>query len=81
MEIGITGMHCAACAGRAAAALSRVPGVESAHVNLVLGSARICAQPDVPMASVAAALESAGYGLAVPPSGRTRDEGGGEHKG
>jgi Cu+-exporting ATPase len=78
MEIGITGMHCAACAGRAAAALSHVPGVESAHVNLVLGSARICAQPGVPMASLAAALESAGYGLAAPPSGHARDEGGGE---
>lgn len=63
MEIGITGMHCAACAGRAEAAIASVPGVESATVNLVLGSARISAQPSVSGAQIAQALGRAGYGM------------------
>jgi Cu+-exporting ATPase len=71
MEIGITGMHCAACAGRAEAAIAAVPGVESATVNLVLGSARISATSAVSPADIAHALERAGYGIAPPPAADT----------
>ena len=73
VEIGVTGMHCAACASRAEAAIAAVPGVESATVNLVIGSARISARPDVSTAQIAQALERAGYGmspLAASASGR-----------
>jgi Cu+-exporting ATPase len=71
MEIGITGMHCAACAGRAEAAIAGVPGVESVTVNLVLGSARIIARSDVSVADIARALACAGYGIAPPPAADT----------
>ena len=76
MEIGVTGMHCAACAGRAEAAIASVPGVESAAVNLVLGSARISAQPGVSREDIAQALERAGYGtVELSPSGPDGDGG------
>ena len=70
MEIGITGMHCAACAGRAEAAIAAVPGVESVRVNLVLGSARISARPAAARSDIASALERAGYGIAPAPAAR-----------
>ena len=78
-EFGITGMHCAACAGRAEAAISSVPGVATASVNLVLGSARVHSQSPVPLERIARALERAGYGVVpVPPSpegdGRAGDD-------
>ena len=75
MEIGVTGMHCAACAGRAEAAIARVPGVDEVAVNLVLGSARIRSQSPVPADAIAHALERAGYGirpLAPSPYGEGR---------
>jgi len=68
MEIGVTGLHCAACAARAESAIAGVPGVESVHVNLVIGSARIHADRTVSLGDIAAALDRAGYGM-VP--GRT----------
>ena len=76
MEIGVTGMHCAACAGRAEAALAGVPGVDSATVNLVLGSARISARSPVSHADIAQALERAGYGFAPSPSSQEGSDGG-----
>lgn len=76
MEIGVTGMHCAACAGRAQTALAGVPGVESATVNLVLASARVLAAPSVTVADLARALEAAGYGMA--PTAQATD-GHGDH--
>lgn len=66
MEIGVTGMHCAACASRAQAAIEGVPGVESATVNLVLASARISARSTVSIADIAQALQRSGYGVAPP---------------
>ena len=84
-EFGITGMHCAACAGRAEAAIASVPGVAMASVNLVLGSARIQSQSPVPLERIARALERAGYGVVrVPASlegeGRAGDDGARGHE-
>jgi Cu+-exporting ATPase len=41
LDIGIGGMTCASCVGRVEKALQRVPGVQSAAVNLATESARI----------------------------------------
>ena len=75
MEIGITGMHCAACAGRAEAAIAGVPGVKSATVNLVLGSARIGASATVSRSDIAHALERAGYRMAPTPLAQAGESG------
>lgn len=41
INLGIDGMHCASCSARVENALSRLPGVSSAHVNLALEEASI----------------------------------------
>ena len=41
LNIGIDGMHCAACSARAEKALSQMKGVYSANVNLALEEASL----------------------------------------
>ena len=41
IDLAIGGMSCAACAGRVERALSAVPGVAGATVNLALETARV----------------------------------------
>jgi len=41
INLGIDGMHCASCSARVENALSKLPGVSSAHVNLALEEAFI----------------------------------------
>lgn len=58
----VDGMHCASCIGRAEAALSKLPGVSAAHVNLADRTARIihiAALSDAK--ALADALTRAGY--------------------
>ena len=59
----IDGLHCAACVGRAEKVLARVPGVQSATVNLAQNTARIGFDGPPDLAAVEAALQKAGYGL------------------
>jgi Cu+-exporting ATPase len=56
----IEGMTCASCVMRVEKALAKVPGVESAEVNLANETARIRGRTDV--AALIAAIERAGYG-------------------
>lgn len=63
LTVPISGMTCAACAGRVTRALDRVPGVESATVNLAEESARLEGSPSLD--EVAAAIARAGYALRV----------------
>ncbi|MCQ4260158.1 heavy metal translocating P-type ATPase [Stutzerimonas stutzeri] len=58
----ITGMTCASCAGRVERALMKVPGVDSAAVNLAAEQVRIEAQ-DADLAGLVQAVEKAGYGV------------------
>src|SRR5919199_201695 len=44
--IPVTGMTCAACSGRIQRSLERTPGVASANVNLMTGSATVRYDPD-----------------------------------
>ena len=61
-DIGIGGMTCASCVGRVEKALKKVPGVESATVNLATESARITVQStDVTEARLRRAIRDAGY--------------------
>jgi P-type Cu+ transporter len=62
IDIGIGGMTCASCVGRVEKALKKVPGVESATVNLATESARITVQStDVTEARLRRAIRDAGY--------------------
>ena len=63
----VRGMHCAACVGKVERALSAVPGVEQASVNLATEQATVSF--DSSMTSVGAlqaAVAAAGYELAEP---------------
>jgi Cu+-exporting ATPase len=60
--IGVTGMTCAACAGRIERVLKRVPGVAAANVNLASEVAQIDGDARVTHAAIEAAIAKAGYG-------------------
>ena len=56
LDIGVGGMTCASCVGRVEKALKRVPGVQSANVNLATESARIAYPADTAQAAQMEAL-------------------------
>ena len=56
LDIGIGGMTCASCVSRVEKALKRVPGVQSANVNLATESARIAFPADLAQAAQMEAL-------------------------
>jgi Cu+-exporting ATPase len=62
VAIGVTGMTCAACAGRIERVLKRVPGVAAASVNLATEIAQVDGDARVTAAAVEAAIGKAGYG-------------------
>jgi Cu+-exporting ATPase len=64
-RFGVTGMTCASCAGRVEKALAKVPGVSSATVNLATESADVSTDGSVSAAAITAAVEGAGYGVAI----------------
>lgn len=59
LSLTISGMTCASCAGRVEKALSRVPGVTGASVNLAGESARILGAASLP--ALVEAVRKAGY--------------------
>ncbi|WP_159999743.1 heavy metal translocating P-type ATPase [Roseomonas sp. 18066] len=63
LSLPVTGMSCASCAGRVERALSRLPGVAGARVNLASSRAEVSGT--TPLPELAAALDKAGYGLAT----------------
>jgi P-type Cu+ transporter len=69
----VQGMTCASCVARVEKALLKVPGVSGAAVNLATEKATIQALSTVPVATLKAAIDKAGYVAAVleptkPPS-------------
>ncbi|MBP2298894.1 heavy metal translocating P-type ATPase [Azospirillum picis] len=73
VDLSVTGMTCASCAGRVEKALSRVPGVDSAAVNLATERVHVVAfAGSAAPADLIAAVEKAGYGATLV------DEGGGD---
>jgi P-type Cu+ transporter len=75
VSLPIEGMTCASCVVRIEKALSRVPGVESASVNLATEQARVVFDPAVAdLEQLGAAVEKAGYKLGAPPQPSTRQQ-------
>jgi Cu+-exporting ATPase len=63
----VRGMHCAACVGRVERALTGVPGVEKAVVNLATEQASLAFDPSrADFDTLKAAVASAGYELVKP---------------
>ncbi|MES2347616.1 MAG: heavy metal translocating P-type ATPase [Pseudomonadota bacterium] len=66
--IKIEGMSCASCVGRVERALSAVPGVDKASVNLATEMARVESAQPVDIAVLVQAIDKAGYqGIPVVP--------------
>ncbi|MCX7033833.1 MAG: heavy metal translocating P-type ATPase [Arenimonas sp.] len=65
IRVVVTGMTCATCAGRVEKALAAVPGVLAASVNLATETAAITTEGSVSAAALTAAIEGAGYGVAI----------------
>jgi Au+-exporting ATPase len=61
LELGIDGMTCASCVGRVERVLAKVPGVQSASVNLATGRARVQGDAALDPAALVAAVAKAGY--------------------
>ena len=63
--LDIEGMTCASCVLRVERALERVPGVETAHVNLATRTATVVAEPgegSEPLTPLVDAVQKVGYG-------------------
>ncbi len=63
LKLGITGMTCASCVGHVTKALTKVPGVRTANVNLATESASVVLDAGVQREQLVAAVEAAGYGV------------------
>ena len=61
LTLPVHGMSCASCVGRVERALTRVPGVSAAAVNLATESATVEGEAACQAAAVVAAVEKAGY--------------------
>lgn len=61
--IDISGMHCAACVSAVESALTRLPGVDAASVNLVTNRALVTMSKPIADVMLQSAIEGAGYGV------------------
>ncbi|MGV3570513.1 MAG: heavy metal translocating P-type ATPase [Ramlibacter sp.] len=62
LDLGVAGMTCASCVNRVERALQKVPGVETATVNLATESARVTYRPGADAeAQIRRAVRNAGY--------------------
>ena len=70
--LDITGMTCASCVRRVERALGKIEGVESASVNFASETALITAAAGVPVETLVAAVEKAGYAAQPAAADRSR---------
>jgi Cu+-exporting ATPase len=67
LDLPVSGMSCASCAGRVERALQALPGVQTASVNLASETAHVvfaeAAQPAASVAAAVQAVEKAGYAV------------------
>ncbi|WP_374440666.1 heavy metal translocating P-type ATPase [Pseudomonas panipatensis] len=61
LDLPVSGMTCASCAGRVERALRKVPGVREASVNLASEQARVQVDSGEALPALVAAVEQAGY--------------------
>ncbi len=72
VRFGVSGMTCASCVRRIEKALSRVPGVSQATVNLATEQATVRYEPaTVQLDDLKAAVQKAGYGVRTMPGEAT----------
>ena len=75
LELGVTGMTCAACVGRVERALQKVDGVLEANVNLATERATIKLVPaQSGAAHLKRAIREAGYGVLETQAGESRED-------
>ena len=74
LELDISGMTCASCAGRVEKTLARVPGVKSASVNLATERAHIELLGQVDPGLLINAVTQAGYGASLHQSEKTTED-------
>ena len=68
LELRIQGMHCDGCAATIEALLTREPGVKATSVSYATGGGRILYDPGATdPGRLAAAIEKAGYRVAIEP--------------
>jgi P-type Cu+ transporter len=80
-SIPVSGMTCAACSARVQRALQRTPGVSSANVNLMTGTATVEYDPHaVSPARLVSSIRETGYGADLPSPNRTAENLADEHK-
>lgn len=60
-DIGVEGITCASCVSRIERAVSAVPGVQRASVNMATGKARVTAGAGTAASDILSAIEAAGY--------------------
>ncbi len=74
LTLPVRGMHCAACVGKVEGALTRLPGVETASVNLATERATVAFDPArTDVAALQAAVAAVGYELAAAPVPQDRE--------
>ncbi|MBA1205069.1 copper-translocating P-type ATPase [Pseudomonas capeferrum] len=66
VELQVSGMTCASCAGRVERALGKLPGVQQASVNLASERAHVQVLEGFEDSLLTAAIEQAGYGATLP---------------
>jgi len=59
----VSGMHCASCASIIKRKLIKLPGIESAEVNLATETAEITTSKDIPLTTLNTAISQLGYEL------------------
>jgi copper chaperone CopZ len=75
IAIPVSGMHCAGCSSRVQRALEQAPGVSSANVNLVTGSATVDFDPSSTSAErLVEVIRGTGYGAELPEPEAAGDE-------
>ena len=67
VDVGVTGMHCAACVRRVERAIAAVPGVEAVAVNLATERAAITPGSGFDLSRLTDAVTAAGFGIAAAP--------------
>lgn len=65
IDVAITGMSCASCVSTVESALRKLPGVESASVNLATERAHMELVSDIPHQNIVKAVVDAGYGASI----------------
>ena len=76
LTIPVSGMTCAACSSRIQRTLEKTPGVASATVNLMTGSATIEYEPSATSPEqLVEAIRETGYGAELPASSDADDVG------